>query len=214
MNSEQSNPELDLDTVRLLINQARDGSNDAKSDLAEQVQNYLSIMADRKLNKTVRPAVNPSDIVQQTLIRMVDGIENFRGQSTEEFYGWLNQIIRNESAKASRDHTRLKRDIRRQRSLSDLESVSKMMNEPVDRNPTPGTNAISNERIDLFYDTLDKLPEDYAKVIQLRNLDQLSFKEIASEMDRSVDAVSKLWYRAVVKFQKELERINDNSGSP
>lgn len=202
---------LDLDTVLVLINQARDGVQSARSDLARQVQNYLSIMADKKLNRAVRPNLNPSDIVQQTLIRMVDGIDNFRGQSTEEFYGWLNQIISNESAKANRDFTRQKRDVRRQQSLSDMDSVSRLMQEPSDANPTPGANAVSQERIELFHETLGKLPEDYATVIRLRNLEQLPFKDVAEKMGRSVDAVSKLWYRAVVKFQHELEQLEDHS---
>lgn len=206
---DNANANLNLDTVRVLIEDAREGDQIAKSDLAQQVQSYLSLMADRKLHQGVRRCVNPSDIVQQTLIRMVDGIENFRGQTTAEFYGWLNQIIRNESAKANRDLTRQKRDLRRQRSLTDQESVSRKQQEPADGNPTPGANAISNERIEIFYDTLDQLPADYAEVIRLRNLEQLPFKEIAKKMDRSVDAVSKLWYRAVVRFQNEMEKVHD-----
>ena len=61
--------DFELDTVRLLVEQARNGDMQAKSDLATHVQSYLTMMADRKLNDTLRPNINPSDIVQHTLIR-------------------------------------------------------------------------------------------------------------------------------------------------
>ena len=169
-------------------------------------------MADRKLDKSLRPNINPSDIVQQTLIQMVNGIANFRGSTSTEFYGWLNQIIKHEAVKAGRNFKRKKRDVRRQRSVDDRCSEGKTIDEPADYNPTPGTNAISNERRHgAFPSALERLPTDYAEIIRLRSLEQLPFKEIADKMHRSVDSVSKLWYRAVVKFQQELELLDDNT---
>jgi RNA polymerase sigma-70 factor (ECF subfamily) len=204
-------PELDLDTIHALIGQARDGDQEAKSDLAQQVQKYLAIRADKQLDRSLRANLHPSDIVQKTLIKMVQGIDNFRGTSTEEFYGWLNRIIQHETAKATRDLKRKKRDIRRQRPIGGQDSRAGNIHEPSDYNPTPGTNAILNERVELFHKALSQLPEDYEMVIRLRNLDQLSFKDIASKMNRSVDSVSKLWYRAVVSFQRQLEQLDDKS---
>ena len=204
-------PEIDFDTVRLLIEKAREGDDAAQSDLAEHVQNYISIMADQKLEKSIRTNVGPSDIVQQTLIQMVKGIDNYRGQSTAEFYGWLNQIVKNEAKRASRDLKRQKRDIRRQTSMDGQDSVVRRMNTPQDAHPTPGTEAISKERIELFYRALEQLPEDYATVIRLRNLDELSFDEIGEKMGRSSGAVSKLWFRAIVKFQAELDKLDEQT---
>jgi RNA polymerase sigma-70 factor (ECF subfamily) len=201
-------PDINLDTVRLLIGKAREGDDSARSDLAQHVQSYVTIMADKNLERGVRTNVGPSDIVQQTLMQMVNGIEDFRGESTAEFYGWLNKIIQNEANRASRDLKRQKRDIRRQRSLDAQDSVVKKIHSPEDNHPTPGTEAIGNERIELFYRALEKLPEDYATVIRLRNLEELGFNEIGEKMDRSSDAASKLWFRAIVKFQKELDQID------
>ncbi len=47
-------------------------------------------------------------------------------------------------------------------------------------------------------------------MVQLRGIDELSFAEIAQRMKRSVDAVSKLWSRALVKLSVELKEINDS----
>jgi DNA-directed RNA polymerase specialized sigma24 family protein len=44
----------------------------------------------------------------------------------------------------------------------------------------------------------------------LRSLERLSFKEVAAAMDRSHDSVTKLWYRAIMKLQQELEGYDDS----
>ena len=205
-------PDFDLDTVRLLINQAREGDDAAQSKLAGHVQNYVLLMADRNLERSIRSKVGPSDIVQQTLIKMVNGIDNYRGGSQEEFYGWLNTIVRNEANRVSRDLKRQKRDIRKQKSFDAGDSDLQHIGIPTDSHPTPSTQAVSKEQLGLFYSALEKLPDDYAKVIQLRSIEELDFKAIGEKMNRSADAASKLWLRAIVKFQKELDLLDDNSG--
>lgn len=200
--------ELELDTVRLLIKQARDGDVDAKSELATQVQSYLTMMADRGLSEGVRANVNPSDVVQHTLIRMMDGIGEFRGNTRAEFFGWLKTIVQNESARANRHYRTQKRDVTRNRQLTFGDSVSLFLRDPIDEHPTPQTNAISQERIQLLHELLEKLPADYAEVIVLRNLDQLSFREIGETMDRSEAAANKLWKRAIERFQLEMGKVN------
>jgi RNA polymerase sigma-70 factor (ECF subfamily) len=203
---------LDPDTVRLLIQDLRGGDSEAKSKLASHVQSYLNIMAGNKISPALRAHLNPSDIVQQSLIQMVNGIDNFRGNSSKEFYAWLTQIIRNESNKAARDLTRQKRDVRKQVSMNQVTPNDSWATfETIDPHATPGTEAIANERMELFNRTLESMPEDYAKVIQLRILEQLTFTEIADKLDRSPDSVSKLWYRAVNRFQKEIERTDEQS---
>lgn len=202
--------DFELDTVRLLVEQARGGDVAAKSELASQVQSYLSMMADRQLNPAIRSNVNPSDIVQHTLIRMVDGIDNFRGTTRAEFFGWLNTIVQNESARANRHYRSQKRDVTRQRSIAQPDSGSFFFVEPSDDQPTPQTSALSQERIQLLYELLKRLPEDYAEVIRLRDLEQLSFREIGERMERSEAAANKLWNRAIEKFQKELEKSNES----
>lgn len=155
--------DFELDTVRLLIEQARDGDAQAKSELASQVQGYLTMMADRKLNASIRSNVNPSDIVQHTLIRMVDGIDNFRGQTRAEFFGWLNTIVQNESSRANRHFRSQKRDVARQRSMTQESSGSFIFVEPSDSQPTPQTNALSAERVQLLHKLLKKLRRNTEK---------------------------------------------------
>jgi len=109
--------QLDLDSVRILVGRAKAGDDDAHSLLARQVQSYLNVMADRRMPAVVRKHQNVSDIVQQTMIQMLNGIGDFRGETTREFYGCLTRILQNESNKVARNLTRQKRDVRITESL-------------------------------------------------------------------------------------------------
>lgn len=51
---------------------------------------------------------------------------------------------------------------------------------------------------------LAQLPPDYQEVILLRNLQRLSFNEVADRMGRSRPAVQMLWMRAIKKLQEEM----------
>jgi len=54
-------------------------------------------------------------------------------------------------------------------------------------------------------DQLAKLRPDYREVIVLRNLQGLSFEEVAVQMDRKPGAVRMLWLRAIEKFRQLYE---------
>jgi len=202
---------LELDTVRILINRVRSGDDGAQSELVQQVQSYVSLMADKNLDQQLRHVVGPSDIVQQTMIKLVNGIGQFQGDTTPEFFGWLNKIIENEALKSQRDQTRQKRDVRRCQSLEYMADDSRLQFDPKADGDTPQSSALASERIELLNSAMEGLPQDYATVIQLRNLEQLSFAEVAQRMGRTKDSVSKLWYRAVLKMKQLLEEIDDNA---
>jgi RNA polymerase sigma-70 factor (ECF subfamily) len=53
---------------------------------------------------------------------------------------------------------------------------------------------------------MEKLPDDYRQVIRLRHREGKSFAEIARVLERSEDAVGKLWARALQSLSRELNR--------
>lgn len=202
---------LEMDSVRILINRIREGDESAQSDLVNQIHSYVAIMADQNLDHQIRNFVGPSDIVQQTMMKMVKGIDQFEGQTTPEFFGWVNMIIKNEALKSLRDQTRQKRDVRRRKSLDELRDDSQSGFEPRQAQLTPQSDALAKERIESFHRALSKLTEEHATIIRLRNLEHLSFAEIANRLGRTKDSVSKLWYRAILKFKKELGALGNDA---
>ena len=204
-------PDPDLESVRLIVERINEGHEDAWPQLNELINNYLTLMAEKNMPRDIRGRVNPSDIVQQTMMEVVKGIDGFRGQSTPEFFGWLNQILRNQSARMARDLTRQKRDVRRQVSIDPKDSINDPGIELTDQGASPRTKAIDRERLDLMERALASLPEEYEQVVRWRNFEELSYEQIAEKMNRSVGAVSKLWYRAMVRLKEELARLENET---
>ena len=56
----------------------------------------------------------------------------------------------------------------------------------------------------LLADALERLPADYRDVFILRNLEQVPVEQVAARMGRSVNAVRKLWTRAMLALRREL----------
>lgn len=197
--------ESEFDTIQQLIAASTDGDNQAREILFQQLQDFLRLMAAKHVDKNLVHKVAPSDIVQQTFCNAVKNLDDFRGKSAAEFHGWLKAIMVNEVRNARRDLHAAKRDVKREKSIDGEHSEAGGWLHPTDACPTPSSKALAEEQVENFYEILKKLPEDQAKVIELRSIKQLSIKEVGEEMGRSQNAVSKLWYRAVVCFEELLK---------
>ncbi len=211
LTANEATPDIDLDTVSILVPRAKEGSAEAREQLLGHVQDYMLLMAKRYADPKLQNKFGTSDVVQQSLAQAIQNFDDFRGTTAAELRAWLGQIVANEARKLRRDFRRNKRDVARERRLSESRSDAAAAIVVSDQNPTPRAQALAAEQIELFYTALAKLPEDYAQVIQLRSLQRLPFKEVAAEMGRSHDAVTKLWYRAILKLQQELDQHHDST---
>lgn len=203
---QENGPEIDVATLSDLVGAAKDGDSAAHSEICRQVQWQLNRMADQQLDGQLRRKVNPSDIVQAALTRMVQGFGDFRGSTSAEFYSWLNSILKNEVHSTRRNYHRQRRDVRRESEpKSDVDVGDfQLVHE------TPQKQLQKQEKLAQFREVIKLLPPDYATVIELRSIQEHSFEYVALKMGRSVNAVSKLWGRALVSLQQELEKTDDS----
>lgn len=161
-------------------------------------------MARYELSPELQHKIGHSDVVQQSCVRVIEGVEQFRGTSEGELRNWLKRILINEVKQAGRDLRAQKRDIRREVPFAGDSRMDLPPLQPADSQATPGTDALKRERIAAIRAAMLRLPEDYQQVIQMRNWQQLTFPEIAKRMQRSINATEKLWYRAVQRLRVEL----------
>lgn len=196
-----------------LLAAARAGDRNALGELLQWYCNYLTILASTQLDKRLQRRLSPSDLVQDTLLAAQRDFPDFRGQCERELLGWLRQILINSLHRAIEVHVKAgKRDLRREVSLDD-------MNTSMDKSAvnfgailagngtSPSGPVHARERAVALANELAKLPEHYREVIVLRNLQSLSFEEIATRMDKSVGAVRMLWLRAIDKFKETCAPI-------
>ncbi|MGI9517811.1 MAG: sigma-70 family RNA polymerase sigma factor [Pirellulaceae bacterium] len=196
---------VDLESINSLMRMAQGGSSRARSELFDQLQSYIVLMADSHFAEPSNRKVGPSDIVQQTCLLAVEKFGDFQGSTLGQFKAWLKVILQNQVRQNYRDLHRGKRDVRKERKFDGNPGV-----QPSDNFLTPHANAIHQEQLDELIATIDELSDDYQEVLRLRSLEGLPFKQVAERMNRSVDSVTKLWYRAFMRLQEKME-TNDPS---
>ena len=204
--------ELDPNSVSQLVEKARQGDDQAREKILVQMRDYLELMANKHMDFSLQDKAGPSDLVQQSMAQVYEKIDQFRGSTEAEFRGWLKAIVINEMKKIQRTFLTGKRNVGRENSIQ-ANTAADRTDLPLDKNLTPSSAAIAAENIQHFYRILDQLPNDYARVIRLRSIEQLAFEDIAQQMNRSYNAVTKLWYRAVLKFEELLRESGDQFAS-
>jgi RNA polymerase sigma-70 factor (ECF subfamily) len=138
----------------------------------------------------------------------------FRGCSERELLAWLRQILINCLHHVIETHLRAKmRDLRREISIEHIgatldRSACSFTRMLADRGPSPSARMQQRERAAALADQLSRLAPQCRDVIVLRNLQGLSFDEVAERMGRKPGTVRMLWLRAIEKFKQIYQPMN------
>ena len=191
-----------------LIRDAKGGCGESLELLIKECQPYLLAIANAEIDADIAPKVGASDIVQNSMISAQRCIGDFHGESREELLSWLRGILINDLQQTHRYYRTAKRHVGREQSLgTDLSDQSPPV--PIDRVDSPSTALSVREQEALLHRALATLGEEERQVIELRNWQRLSFVQIGHEMNRSADAVRKLWSRAVIRLQEAVDRSDE-----
>jgi len=197
-----------------LLDKARRGEAESLGQLLQVYRNYLTVLASTQLDRRLRRRVNPSDLVQETMLAAHCDFAKFRGCSERELLAWLRQILINCLHHAIETHLKAKkRDVRRDISVEQViaaldRSVVELAQVLADQGPSPSAGLQQRERAVALADQLAKLRPQYRDVIALRNLQCLSFEEVADRMGRKPGAVRMLWLRAMEKLKQIYEPLD------
>jgi RNA polymerase sigma-70 factor (ECF subfamily) len=163
----------------------------------ERFREYLRLLARVHIGDQLRAKLDPSDIVQQTLLEAHRKREQFRGQTEAEMAGWLRQLLACTLADAVRALGRAKRDVGRERSLEQaIEQSSKRIEAwLVAEQSSPSQRAVKHEDAARLADALAKLPEAQREAVTLRYCQGWSLADISRHLGRTPAAVSGLLKR-------------------
>ena len=162
---------------------------------------------ERLIGRMVRDVDLVPDIAQETFIRAYRAIPKFRGESA--FYTWLYRIAVNTAKKALGD---LKRDPVVSESAfavrDDDDETSRVENELTD-GETPEAILASKQVAAAVNSAIDALSEDLRQAITLREIEGLSYEEIATLMECPIGTVRSRIFRAREAIAARLRPLLD-----
>ncbi|MDG2252831.1 MAG: RNA polymerase sigma factor RpoE [Methylophilaceae bacterium] len=194
------NPERAIDQI--LVEKAQKGDKKAFSILVEKYNKKLF----RLLSRMVRDQSEIEDIVQDSFIKAYRAINNFRGDSA--FYTWLYRIGINTAknhlvALGKRPKAMDEVEIE---DIENFETGNEMRNYD-----TPENTMMNKEIVSAVSETIEILPEELKEAIALREMDGLSYEEIAEIMQCPIGTVRSRIFRAREAIAEKLKPLIEES---
>jgi RNA polymerase sigma-70 factor (ECF subfamily) len=189
-----------------LIREARAGSSEALGRLFEGCRRYLLQVAGDDIDPRLQAKGGASDIVQETFLEAQRDFSAFKGDSEQELLAWLRLHLRYRLAKFGRSYRQTtKRAVGREVPI-DGGGLPFSPGIPGADQPSPSEVAVGEENDRLLKRALERLPDEYRRVIQLRYRENLSFEQIGKALERTPNAARKLWARAIERLKRDLGR--------
>jgi len=172
-------------TDEQLVARAQEGENRAFEILVRKYQFKIIQLVTRLVGESDAP-----DVAQETFIKAYRALSGFRGQSA--FYTWLYRIgintAKNHIVSRGRRPANQDIDIQDAEQYGHTEHLSDMA--------TPESVLLSDEIKQKVAEVIHKLPMDLRQAITLRELEGLSYEEIAEVMDCPIGTVRSRIFRA------------------
>ena len=163
---------------------------------------------ERLIGRMVRDTDLVQDIAQETFIRAYRALHQFRGEA--QFYTWLYRIAVNTAKKALMD---LKRNpVIYEGALrgSDEEDETSYFGRELINEETPETVLAASEIAQAVNAAMQALPEDLRQAVTLREIEGLSYEEIATAMECPIGTVRSRIFRAREAISARVRPLLEN----
>jgi RNA polymerase sigma-70 factor (ECF subfamily) len=183
-----------------LVQLAQRGDSGAFDALVRRYQHKVV----KLVMRYVRDAAEAEDIAQEAFIKAYRALPRFRGDSA--FYTWLYRIAINtaKNTLAARGRSPIEYDLDGPDGEESHEMQARMKD-----TATPEALALTEEIRNTVTAAIDRLPEDLRTAIQLRELEGLSYEEIAARMQCPVGTVRSRIFRAREAIDARLREVFD-----
>jgi len=186
------------ETTRLLA-RARDGSSEALNEVYGRLASRLLSLIRLRLGPELRGQVESRDVLQATLLKSFERIDQFEGSQGVSLMAWLVRIAENEIRDLADYHQRQRRDARRNVPLSGAGKDLAVNVRSLSSQLVLAEDALRLEA------GLENLPEHYRQIIVLRKLEELAWAEVAERLQKSEDACRMMLARAMAALTLAME---------
>lgn len=176
-------------------------------DQLEQCRPYLRLLAATGLNQQLQAKLDPSDVVQQTLLQALRAKDNFRGTTQNALFAWLKTILTRNLIQAARNFGREKRDVHREVSLEASLHASWLKVDQVlaQSEISPLERMQGNEEQLRMCDAVTRLPDAQRLAVELHHFLGWPISQVAQEMQKTPVAVSGLLKRGLKTLRAQLK---------
>jgi len=186
----------------LLVERVQRGDKAAFDLLVAKYQRKLF----RLLSRLIRDPAEIEDVAQEAFIKAYRALPNFRGESA--FYTWLYRIAINTAknylvAQGRRAPTQTETEIEDAENFDDGDALR--------TEDTPDRMLLSKQVAEAVNRAIERLPEELRTAIVLRELEGLSYDEIAVSMNCPIGTVRSRIFRAREAVAEELRPILETS---
>jgi len=188
----------DREIDRQLVARAQRGDKQAFGLLVEKYQRKLA----RLLSRFIRDPAEVEDVTQEAFIKAYRALPAFRGDSA--FYTWLYRIGINTAknylmAMGRRAPTSTEVEAEEAEGFEEGEQLRDIN--------TPESVLLSKEIAQTVNSTIEKLPEELRKAIQMREIEGMSYEDIAQAMDCPIGTVRSRIFRAREAIAEQLRPL-------
>jgi RNA polymerase sigma-70 factor (ECF subfamily) len=197
----KNNDNISLDDESL-VRQCQHGNSEAMSCLVVKYQ-------DRVYNAILKICKNRDDaaeLTQDTFVKVLESITSFRGQSS--FYTWLFRVAVNMTLNHCRRKFKLSPvslDATNEGLEKDRERLGAMLADK-DQND-PAKIAQQKELVQVVTDMIEQLPEDYRVILVLRDIEQMTYAQIAEVLELEAGTVKSRLSRSRAALRELLETV-------
>jgi len=190
----------DREIDRLLVERAQRGDKQAFGLLVQKYQRKLA----RLLSRFIRDPTEVEDVAQEAFVKAYRALPAFRGDSA--FYTWLYRIGINTAknylmAMGRRAPTSTALEAEEAEGFDEGEQLRDIN--------TPESVLLSKEIAQTVNATIEKLPEELRSAIQLREIEGMSYEDIAKVMDCPIGTVRSRIFRAREAIAEQLRPLLD-----
>lgn len=162
-------------------------------------------LAVRRLKRHSSTHFDTSDIVQEGMIQLTQGLDDFRGRTEAEFDAWIGQIARGHAINAERKQHAKRRDVR-----SEMGGIVAGL---AGSHQSPLELAAREETIQQLSEAIQQLDERQQTVLLRHVFDKETFVEIAKTLGCSQLTVSRLHKQAIAALSEIMNNRGADDGS-
>lgn len=191
-----------------LIDDAARGDVEARQELLERYRDNLRRMVAARLDRRLASRIDPSDVVQETLVDAARRMDDYLQDRAIPFFGWLRQLAGERVIDTHRRHIfSQRRSITRENRPPELvdDSSGALVRRIMASDTSPSNRLSRQERRDQIRKALDALSQRDREVLVMRYLEQISTAEMSEALGITEGAVKARLLRALIHMKGHLE---------